>query len=68
MARQKGHSPKYQVWIEARKRFRLSHAHVQVARELGMDPKKFGRLANHREEPWKESLPEFVESLYWKRF
>jgi len=32
-------------WIEARQRFRLSHAHVQMARELGLNPKKFGMLA-----------------------
>ena len=68
MAKQKSLSPKYQVWIDARKRFHLSHAHVQMARELGMNPKKFGKLANQRQEPWKESLPDFIESLYWKRF
>ena len=28
--------PSMQPWIEARKRFRLSHAHVQMARELGL--------------------------------
>ena len=26
---------KYQVWINARKRYHLSHAHIQMARELG---------------------------------
>jgi hypothetical protein len=29
-------------WIEARRRFRLSHMHIQMARELGMNPKKLG--------------------------
>ncbi|MFC1762351.1 hypothetical protein ACFL6U_09755 [Planctomycetota bacterium] len=68
MAKQKNLSPKHQVWIDARKRFKLSHAHIQMARELGMNPKKFGKLANHRQEPWKEPLSGFIESLYWKRF
>ena len=45
-------------WIDARRRFRLSHAHVQMARELGMNPKKLGKLANHKQEPWKLPLPE----------
>ena len=27
---------KMQAWIDARKRHHLSHAHVQMARELGM--------------------------------
>jgi hypothetical protein len=33
-----------QVWIDARTRHHLSHAHVQVARELGLNPKKLGKL------------------------
>lgn len=55
-------------WIEARRRFRLPHAHVQMARELGLNPKKLGKLDNHRQEPWKAPLPAFIEELYFKRF
>jgi hypothetical protein len=55
-------------WIDARKRFHLSHAHVQMARELGLNPQKVGKLANHEQEPWKLPLPEFIEHLYFKRF
>jgi len=61
-------APSLQDWIEARKRFHLSHAHVQMARELGMNPKKLGRLENHHQERWKAPLPEFIEHLYVKRF
>ena len=68
MAKQKRLSPKYQVWVDARKRHKLSHAHIQMARELGMNPKKFGNLDNHRQEPWKAPLPIFIENLYFKRF
>lgn len=59
---------KLQPWFQARKRFRLSHAHIQMARELGMNPKKFGPLANERQEPWKLPLPEFIAECYRKRF
>lgn len=59
---------KEQAWIEARKKYHLSHAHIQMARELGMNPGKFGKLANHRQEPWKVPLPVFIERLYFKRF
>ena len=55
-------------WIEAKKKFRLSNMHIQMARELGMNPKKFGGLANHKQEPWKAPLPVFIEELYFKRF
>lgn len=39
-----------------------------MARELGLNPKKFGKLDNHRQEPWKAPLPVFIEDLYFKRF
>ena len=57
-----------QRWIDARRKFHLSHAHVQMARELGMNPRKLGKLANHDQEPWKAPLPIFIEQLYRKRF
>ncbi len=59
---------KYLPWIDARKKYRLSHAHIQMARELGMNPKRFGSYANHEQQPWKLPLPEFIESLYEKSF
>ena len=55
-------------WIEARKCFRLSHAHVQMAREVGINPRKLGKLGNHHQEPWKAPLPQFIERLYFRRF
>lgn len=57
-----------QDWVDARRRHRLSHAHVQMARELGMNPNKLGKLDNHDQEPWKAPLPQFIEHLYSKRF
>jgi len=55
-------------WIEARQRWRLSHLHIQMARELGMNPKKFSKLANHDQERWKRPLPEFITHLYVRNF
>jgi len=59
---------KPQEWVTARERHRLSHAHVQMARELGMNPRKLGKLDNHDQEPWKAPLPQFIERLYFKNF
>lgn len=59
---------KMQVWIDALKRHQLSHAQVQMARELGMNPSKLGKLDNHDQEPWKMPLREYIEHLYFKRF
>ena len=39
-----------------------------MARELGMNPKRLGGKANHKQEPWKAPLPVFIEELYFKRF
>ena len=57
-----------QVWMDARKKFHMSHAQVQMASEIGLNPKKLGKLANHKQEPWKIPLPQFIEHLYRKRY
>jgi hypothetical protein len=59
---------KLRPWIEARKKFRLSDAHIQMARELGLNPKKFGSLAATRQQSWKLPLHEFIEKIYFKHF
>ncbi len=55
-------------WIEAKSKFSLSNLHIQMAKELGMNAKKFGGLANRRQELRKVPLPNFIEGLYFKRF
>jgi hypothetical protein len=67
MSRKKG-SQNLEDWVDARRRFQLSHAQVQMARELGMNPRKLGKLDNHDQEPWKAPLPQFIERMYFKRF
>ena len=55
-------------WIVAQKKQRLSDTHVQMARELGLNPDKLGKIDNHRQESWKAPLPEFIEEIFYKRF
>ena len=57
-----------QAWVDARKRHHLSHAQVQMARELGLNPKKLGKMDNHDQEPWKMPLRHYIEHLYFKHF
>jgi hypothetical protein len=57
-----------QEWIDARRRRHLSHSQVQMARELGLNPAKLGKIDNHKQEPWKLPLPRFIEQLYFERF
>jgi len=56
------------AWIDARQHHHLSDAQVQMARELGMNPQKLGKLDNHDQEPWKMPLREYIQHLYLKRF
>jgi hypothetical protein len=50
--------------IDARKLYHLFHTHIQMARELGLNPKKFGSLVNIKLESWKLTLPKFIEEPY----
>jgi hypothetical protein len=69
MAKNRAATPEgLKPWVEAKKRHRLSQAHIQMARELGMNARKFGKIDNHRQEPWKAPLPDFIEYLYFKKF
>jgi len=42
---------KFQVWIEAKKKYHVTDTQIQMACELGLNPKKIGGLANTRQEP-----------------
>ena len=55
-------------WIVAKKKPRLSDKHVQMARELGLNPDKFGKIDNHHNERWKVPLGQFIEDIYFKQF
>ena len=59
---------KLEKWQNAQKRHRLSDKHVQMARELGLNPDKLGKIDNHKQETWKAPLPQFIEDIYFKRF
>ena len=68
MSKKKKIPAKDQIWINARKQHHLTDMHIQMARELGLNPKKFGKLSNHKQEPWKLPLPDFIKEIYFKRF
>lgn len=58
---------KQKAWIDAKKKYRLSALTVKMAIELGLNPNKLGKIANHKQEPWKEPLSDFIRTLYEKR-
>jgi len=59
---------KLEKWKVAQKRHRLSDKHVEMARQMGINPDKLGKIDNHKQETWKSPLPQFIEEIYFKRF
>ena len=59
---------KIEKWVVAQKKHKLSDKHVQMARELGLNPDKLGKIDNHKQETWKSPLPQFIEDIYFKHF
>lgn len=49
------------VWIEAKKRYRLTQTHICMAMELGLNPRKLGSIAPNPHESWKSPMSEFTE-------
>jgi hypothetical protein len=41
---------------------------LAMARELGLNPSRFGQLGNHRQKPRKAPLQVIISELYVKRF
>ena len=68
MAKKKHSGSPDQLWADAKKRYKLTDEHIRMAKELGLNPKKFGSYAPNKQELWKEPLPEFIEKIYAKRF
>jgi len=56
------------IWKKAKKKYRLSNEVIRMAKELRLNPKKIGSIANHKQQLWKAPLPEFIRALYEKRF
>jgi hypothetical protein len=57
-----------EAWRNARKVCRLNARQVEMARALGMNPKKLPGLRPSPQQRWKLPVGEFIEERYWKRF
>jgi hypothetical protein len=61
-------SDELQRWVEAKRQCGLSDAHVQMARELGMNPKRLIESESATQGPTQIPLGQRIENLYLKRF
>ncbi len=66
MSRKRRHSD--EAWAHAKRVCRLSARHVEMAKKLGMNPKKLPGLVPSKSQPWKAPVGPFIEECYAKRF
>ena len=59
---------KKEPWAIAKQKYKLTNTQIYMAKALGLNPKKFGSYANHKQQLWKSPLPDYIEELYEKRF
>jgi hypothetical protein len=57
-----------EAWRNAKKICRLSVRQLEMARALGMNPRKLPGLRPSPQQRWKLPVGAFVEERYWKRF
>ena len=57
-----------EAWANAKKICRLTRRQIEMARALGMNPRKLPRLRPSPEQRWKVPVGEFIEECYRKRF
>ena len=50
-----------ELWSYALKKYRLNSRQIAMAKEIGMNPKKFGSMAPNKSEQSKGPLGEFIE-------
>ena len=57
-----------EAWRNAKKICRLTARQLEMARRLGMNPKKLPGLRPSPQQRWKLPVGAFIEERYWKRF
>ena len=64
----KGRKDHEEAWRNAKKICQLNARQVEMARALGLNPKKLPRLRPSPQQRWKLPVGEFIEACYRKRF
>jgi hypothetical protein len=64
----KGRAHHEEAWRNAKKICQLNARQVEMARALGMNPKKLPGLRPGPQQRWKLPVGKFIEACYWKRF
>lgn len=57
-----------QLWVRVKRQGALTDAHVQMARELGMNPRRLIESQSKTQGLTQKPLGQCIEGLYFKRF
>ena len=57
-----------QAWAKAKRQCGLSDAHVQMAREIGINPRRLTARSGTKPGPTRVPLAQRIEDLYLRRF
>lgn len=58
---------KQELWIEAKKRCRLSDEDIQMAKEIGLNPKSLIKNIPNKSEQWKAPVKVWIRGMYEER-
>ncbi len=56
------------MWIEAKKRCRLNSATIQMAKEMGLNPKSLIKNIPNKKQQWKAPVQVWIQDMYEDRF
>lgn len=56
------------IWTEAKKRCRLNTATVQMAKEMGLNPKSLIKNIPNKNQQWKAPVHIWIQDMYEDRF
>ena len=54
-------------WKEAKKKCRLNAETVQMAKELGLNPKSLIKNIPNKSQNWKKPVYLWIREMYWER-
>lgn len=66
MAKKKPKSKKDALWIEAKRRCRLSAEDVRMAKEMSLNPRSLIKNIPSKSEPWKSPVRVWIRRMYQK--
>lgn len=57
-----------EIWLEAKKRCKLNDEEIQMAKEMGLNPKSLLKNIPNKNEQWKAPVKIWIRNMYVVRF